>query len=192
MKKVMYYLPSIIFNLFETLIIFSIGRLLELKLIELFMILVLFSGIRISLGNALHYKSPIKCILWTTLVFTSLFLVFKVDLMIGIIITIFASFILTSKGNTKGSISDMFMWKGRSSKYEDIDEYIKYNSMNIKLIEFEEILKKQDNLLFLFYKYRFKERLTFSEISDKLKMNNSRISEKLENIALSIRVFCGI
>lgn len=192
MKKVMYYLPSIIFNLFETLIIFSIGRLLELKLIELFMILVLFSGIRISLGNALHYKSPIKCILWTTLVFTSLFLVFKVDFMIGIIITIFASFILTSKGNTKGSISDMFMWKGRSSKYEDIDEYIKYNSMNIKLIEFEEILKKQDNLLFLLYKYRFKERLTFSEISDKLKMNNSRISEKLENIALSIRVFCGI
>ena len=77
-------------------------------------------------------------------------------------------------------------------EYEDIDEYIKYNSMNIKLIEFEEILKKQDNLLFLLYKYRFKERLTFSEISDKLKMNNSRISEKLENIALSIRVFCGI
>lgn len=192
MKKVMYYLPSIIFNLIETLIIFLIGRLLELRLVELLIILVLFSGLRIKLGGALHYKSPKKCILWTTLVFTVLFLIFKVNPIIGIVITAFSSIILTDKGNTKGSINDMFMWKGKSSKYEDIDEYIKYNSMDVKLIEYEDILKKKDTVLFLLYKYRFKENLTFSEISEKLKMSNSRISEKLDNIALSIRVFCGI
>lgn len=192
MKKVMYYLPSIIFNLIETLIIFLIGRLLELRLVELLIILVLFSGLRMKLGGALHYKSPKKCILWTTLVFTVLFLIFKVNPIIGIVITAFSSIILTDKGNTKGSINDMFMWKGKSSKYEDIDEYIKYNSMDVKLIEYEDILKKKDTVLFLLYKYRFKEILTFSEISEKLKMSNSRISEKLDNIALSIRVFCGI
>ena len=192
MKKVMYYLPSIIFNLIETLIIFLIGRLLELRLVELLIILVLFSGLRMKLGGALHYKCPKKCILWTTLVFTVLFLIFKVNPIIGIVITAFSSIILTDKGNTKGSINDMFMWKGKSSKYEDIDEYIKYNSMDVKLIEYEDILKKKDTVLFLLYKYRFKENLTFSEISEKLKMSNSRISEKLDNIALSIRVFCGI
>ena len=192
MKKVMYYLPSIIFNLIETLIIFLIGRLLEIRLVELLIILVLFSGLRMKLGGALHYKSPKKCILWTTLVFTVLFLIFKVNPIIGIVITAFSSIILTDKGNTKGSINDMFMWKGKSSKYEDIDEYIKYNSMDVKLIEYEDILKKKDTVLFLLYKYRFKENLTFSEISEKLKMSNSRISEKLDNIALSIRVFCGI
>lgn len=192
MKKVMYYLPSIIFNLFETLIIFSIGRLLGIKLINLLIILVLFSGFRIKLGGAMHYKSPKKCILWTTLIFTFLFLVFKINFIIGIIITIFSSIILTNKGNIKGNITDMFMWKGKSSKYEDIDEYIKYNSMNIKLIEFEEVLQRKDNLLFLLYKYRFKENLTFSEMSEKLEMSNSRISEKLETIAFSIRVYCGI
>ena len=127
MKKVMYYLPSIIFNLIETLIIFLIGRLLELRLVELLIILVLFSGLRIKLGGALHYKSPKKCILWTTLVFTVLFLIFKVNPIIGIVITAFSSIILTDKANTKGSINDMFMWKGKSSKYEDIDEYIQIN-----------------------------------------------------------------
>lgn len=64
--------------------------------------------------------------------------------------------------------------------------------MDDKLLEFERKLKEQDNLLFLLYKYRFKENLTFAEISEKLDLENPRIVEKLNTIAFSIRIYCGI
>ena len=48
-------------------------------------------------------------------------------------------------------------------------------------------------LLFLIYKYRFIEKLSFSQISEKLNgMENVRIVEKLDQIALAIRISCGI
>ena len=60
-------------------------------------------------------------------------------------------------------------------------------------MEFEENLKRRDDLLFIVYKYRFKERLTFKEISERLDgMPNVRIAEMLNQIALAIRINCGI
>ena len=50
----------------------------------------------------------------------------------------------------------------------------------------------QHHLLFLLYKYRFKENYTFAEISERTGLENPRIAEKLEQIALSIRLYCGI
>ena len=41
----------------------------------------------------------------------------------------------------------MYLWKPKNeSKYGDIEEYIKYNTTNSKLIQFEENLKKTDDL----------------------------------------------
>ena len=93
----------------------------------------------------------------------------------------------------KSNIKDMYLWNNSESKYSDIEEYVKYNSCNTKLLEFEENLKRRDDLLFIIYKYRFKDNLTFKEISDKLDgMPNVRITEKLNQIALAIRINCGI
>lgn len=188
MKKILYYLPSIIFNVAEVSVIFLVGNLLKLRLEIMLLIFVTFVMIRITLGGALHYKSPYNCAIWSLLVFLSLFSLAHAGWIISIIMTIFCAFILT----TRGDINDSFMWKGRESKYKDIDEYIRYNSMNDELIEFERKLKKQDNLLFLIYKYKFKDHLTFSEMSEKLDLDNPRIAEKLEQIAFSIRIYCGI
>jgi hypothetical protein len=120
----------------------------------------------------------------------SLFVILKVDLILSILFAIFSAFIMTGKGN----INDMYLWKGKNeSKYNDIEEYVKYNSVNSNLLEFEENLKKRDNLLFLIYKYRFRDNLSFSQISNKLDgMENVRIVEKLDQIALAIRIHCGI
>ena len=77
--------------------------------------------------------------------------------------------------------------------YYDIEEYIKYNTTNSKLINFEYNLKRKDDLLYLIYKYRFIDSLSFSQISEKLNgMENARIVEKLDQIALAIRISCGI
>jgi hypothetical protein len=184
----MFNLPSIIFNLAEVLVIILTGKLLGLKLEIMLIIIGIFVMIRISIGGALHYKSPYKCSIWSLLIFLSLFVLTNVGFGVSIIMAIFCAFILTTKGN----INDAFMWKGKNTKYNDIEEYIKYNSMQTKLIEFEDKLKKQDNLTFLIYKYRFKDKMTFSEINERLEIENPRIVEKLEQIAFSFRIYFGI
>lgn len=188
MKKIMFSLPSIIFNLAEVGVIILAGKLLQLKLEVMLIIMSTFVMIRISIGGAMHYKSPYKCAIWSLLVFLSLFVLTNVGFGVSIIMAIFCAFILT----TRGDINDAFMWKGKDTKYADIEEYIKYNSMETKLIEYEEKLKNQDNLTFLIYKYRFKDKMTFSQISERLELENPRIVEKLNEIAFSFRIFFGI
>lgn len=188
MEKIKCYLPSIIFNVAEVLVIFLAGKLLGLKLEIMLVIFGLFVTIRISLGGAMHYKSPYKCAIWSLLIFLSLFVLTNVGFGVSIIMSIFCAFILT----TKGDIRDGLEWKGRNTKYNDIEEYIKYNSMSTKLIEYEEKLKDKDNLTYLIYKYRFKDKMTFSQISERLDLENPRIVEKLEQIAFSFRIFFGI
>jgi hypothetical protein len=187
MKKMLNF-KSIIFNLAEVGVILLAGKLLQLKLEIMLMIIVIFVMIRISIGGALHYKSPYKCVIWSLLVFLSLFVLTNVGIIVSIIMAIFCAFILT----TKGDINDAFMWKGTNTKYFDIEEYIKYNSMETKLIEYEDKLKEKDNLTYLIYKYRFKDKMTFSQISERLDLENPRIVEKLEQIAFSFRIFFGI
>ena len=188
MEKLKYYLPSIIFNLAEISVIILAGKLLGLKLEIMLIILSLFCIIRISLGGAMHYKSPYKCAVWSLLVFLSLFVLTNVGWLVSVIMAIFCAFVLT----TKGDIKDGLMWKGKETKYADIEEYIKYNSMETKLIEYENKLKDKDNLTYLIYKYRFKDKMTFAEISERLDLENPRIVEKLEQIAFSFRIFFGI
>lgn len=188
MDKIKLYLPSIIFNLAEVSIIFLAGKMMRLKLEIILLIFVTFVMIRISLGGAMHYKSPYKCAVWSLLIFLSLFVLTNVGLGVSIIMAIFCAFILT----TKGDITDGFQWKGKDTKYADIEEYIKYNSMQTKLIEYEEKLKNQDNLTYLIYKYRFKDKMTFAQISERLELENPRIVEKLNQIAFSFRIFFGI
>lgn len=188
MKKEMFNLPSIIFNLAEVGVIILAGKLLQLKLEVMLIILAVFVMIRISLGGALHYKSPYKCAIWSLLVFLSLFGLTNAGFGVSLVMAIFCAFILTTRGDYK----DGLMWKGKDTKYADIEEYIKYNSMETKLIEYEEKLRNQDNLTYLIYKYRFKDKMTFSQISERLDLENPRIVEKLEQIAFSFRIYFGI
>ena len=86
------------------------------------------------------------------------------------------------------------MWNnnGEPSKYQDIINFIKYNQLDDRLIEFENKLKNMDSVEYLVYKYRFKENRTFAEIREILDMENPRIVEKLDKIALAIRIYCRI
>jgi len=181
---------SLIFNIAETLLILLIGRLLNLPINFVLTIMLTFMLSRACFGEAMHFKTWYRCLVWSLLIMLSLFVVLKVDLVVSILFAIFSAFIMTGKGN----IDDMYLWKNANeSKYKDIQEYVKYNSTNSKLLDFEENLKRRDDLLYLIYKYRFRDNLTFSQISEKLDgMENVRIVEKLDQIALAIRVSCGI
>lgn len=188
MEKVKNIISTIIFNIAETALIFLVGMLLKLEIRDIILVMLCFMVSRGFFGKSLHFKTWYRCLVWSLLILLSLFLILKVDLVISILFTIFSAFIMTGRSN----INDMYLWKGTSTKYADIEEYIKYNSMNNTLLEFERKLKEQDGLLFLLYKYRFKDNLTFSEISERLDMDNPRIVEKLDKIAFSLRIYCGI
>ena len=135
-----------------------------------------------TFGKTLHYKSPYRCFVMTLAIFLSLFIVFQVNIYLSIVIAIFDGFLLTGKAN----IEDMFMWNGKTSKYQDIIDFVKYNPD--KMVDFENRLEKQDNLDYLIYKYRFKENLTFEKISELLDLDTPRISERQDKIALAIRM----
>lgn len=120
----------------------------------------------------------------------SLFVILKVDLTVSVLFAIFSAFIMTGKSN----INDLYLWNNGSenSKYKDVQEFIKYNEFDSKLIEFEDKIRERNSLEYLIYKYRFKDNKTFSEISDLLDMDNPRIVEHLDKIAFALRLYCGI
>lgn len=86
----------------------------------------------------------------------TLFMLFKVDLIVSIMFAIFSAFIMTGRSN----ITELYLWcnKNEPSKYQDIIDYIKYHPLDDKLITFEDKLEKVEPINFLIYKYRFKER----------------------------------
>ena len=188
MKKFWYKLPSIIFTVAETGVIVLTGRLLHIGYVEILLIIIAFGIVRIKVSKPMHYKKWYHCLVWTTLVFLSLFTVLKIDLKLSIVMSLFMAIILSSKGN----IEDAFMWKGKNTNYADIEEFIKYNEYDTRLIEFENKLKEQTGIEYLLYKYRFKQGLSYSQISEKLDIETPRIAEKLEKIAFAIRIYCRI
>jgi predicted XRE-type DNA-binding protein len=147
-----------------------------------------FTIIRLKVPKPMHYKKWYHCLIWTTLVFLSLFVLLKFDLKISIVMSLFMSLILSSKGN----IEDIFMWKGKNTNYADVEEFIKYNEYDTKLIEFENKLKDQQGIEYLIYKYRFKQKLSYSQIAEKLDIETPRIAEKIEKICFAIRIYCKI
>lgn len=188
MKKILYYLPSIIFNVIEVLVIFLIGTSLKLEFKMILLVFVLFAIVRIKLGGALHYKSPIKCAIWSSLIFASLFSIARLGIEITLPVVVFSAYILTSKGN----INDIFQWKN-DSNYVDIDEYIKYSvddKRKNKIKEFESRLKEEEPQLYDIYSLRFKEGYKHYQIQKMLDIPGSRLTEKLNRIATSFRIFC--
>ena len=190
MEKFRKILPSLIFNIAETIIIALMGILLKLPINYIILVMLTFMIARGLFGKSLHFKAWYRCLVWSALIMLSLFVLLKVDLVVSITFAIFAAFIMTGKSN----IYDMYLWKNydEPSKYQDIIDYIKYNELDDKLLEFESKIKRRNNLEYLIYKYRFKDGKTFNEMSELLDMDNPRIVEQLDKIAFAIRLYCGI
>lgn len=190
MKWLKKNLPSLIFNIGETVVIFLMGKALDLPISYILMVMLTFMISRGFFGRALHFKTWYRCLVWSALIMLSLFVLLGIDLKISIVFAVFSAFIMTGRSN----INDMYLWNnnGETSKYQDIKDFIKYNEFDDKLIEFETKLKDRDNLEYLIYKYRFKENRTFSEISELLDLDSPRIVEHLDRVAFALRLYCGI
>lgn len=179
---------NIIFNLAETALIFTIGRLLSVPVNVILIIMLLFFSTRLVCGQPKHYNKWYRCCVWSCLVFTSLYLVSNIDIYATTLLAIFTALISSGKAD----VNDIYMWKGTESKYQDILDYIKYNPLADDILEFEDKLKKSDNITYMLYKYRFKDLKSFSEISELLDIETNRITEYLDKIAFTMRLYCKI
>ena len=179
MDKKYWNLPSIIFNLVETLLLFGASYLLQIGIINTLITLLVFEVSRFYFKMPKHYKAWQQCLIWTLIIFTSLFVVARVDITVGILNTIFAAYILSGKAD----IGNMYMWcKGKPSKYQKLIDYIKYNGLNSELLELEDNLKKYDAQMYLVYKRRFRENKSFEDIREEFDLENPRINEILDKV----------
>ena len=192
MENKYWNIPSIIFNVIETLLLILGAYFLKLGVVNTLLIFLVFEISRFYFKMPKHYKQWQQCLVWTLIIFLSLFstlfMLLKIDLLVAIILTVFSGYILTDNAN----IFDVFMWSGKKTQYQDIIDYIKYNPLNTKIKEFEDKLQDQDNLSYLIYKYRFKDLLTFQQISEKLDIETNRITEIQDKVAFTFRIFIGI
>ena len=179
---------SLFFNILETIIIYMIGLIFKVSHNEIIVIMITFFFTRLLCGKPKHFATWYRCFVWSLLVSTSLFALTDLHIFVILLLSAFTGYLSTGKAD----INDMYMWKGKSSKNKDVEEYIKYHPLDDKLLEFENKLKQQDNLSYLLYKYRYKENLSFTEIADKIDLDTPRVSEQIDKIAFSLRIYCGI
>lgn len=198
-RKLEFFLSSLI-EFTEFTIMSLIGYfILNVELKNIFIILLTFFISRFAIKKPQHYKIVTyfdggwrRCVTWTTSLLLSMLLSSKIELLVGILFTIFSVFIISTKANIQ-DLTLGYKQRKEDGKYYDIEEYIKYNATKTELLNFEENLKRRSDLLYAIYKYRFIDKLSFKQISEKLNgMENVRIVEKLDQIALAIRITCGI
>lgn len=184
------FIGSLIFNIAETILIFLIGMSLDIPIKYILVIMLTFMISRGCFGKSLHFKTWYRCLVWSSLLLLSLFVLFHVDLIVSIMFAIFSAFIMTGKSN----VYELYLWNnaGAPSKYQDVIDFVKYNEFDDKLLEFEEKIKKRSNLEYLIYKYKFKEDKTFAEMFELLDIETPRIVEHLDKITFALRLYCGI
>lgn len=179
MKKFLYYLPSIIFNLLEIGVSILVGYLLNAKIEDMILIVLLFNLIRNMSKQPIHYKNPILCFIWTVLFYTSLFLVSKLGLKIYLICTIFSAMILTNKGNIFEVFKNSSQWGGNALNKEVFD-WVRFNPDNELLCKYEKDLFKKDKMKYYIFKYRFREFKTYDEIAELIGKDKQRISDEIK------------
>lgn len=188
--KIKRNIGSLIFNIIETIIIYLVGIICGVSSNYIILVMVGFFFVRMLCGNTKHYNKWYRCMIWSLLVFLSLCSLSDLPILVVIVLTAFTAYVTSGKAD----LGDMYMWKSNNepSKYQDIVDFIKYNPLSDAIYDFERKLERQDGLTYLVYKYRFKDNLSFSEISDKLDMPNVRIVEILDKVAFAMRINCKI
>lgn len=198
-STILYWLPSIIFNIVETIVIFGMGLMMNISIYIIIYILVVFQVVRHLIKKDKHYKNPFKCLLWTTLIFASIFLMAKVNMIICTAACIFAPYILSGQADIKKeTIEDsdskvgMYLWKQKNepSKYKLLEDYIKENKDTTEIKEFEELLDEIDNVDYKIYKLRFYEGKSLKYIAEEMEISSTaRVTEKLDEIQIILKIY---
>lgn len=197
MKNKLWNIPSIIFNLLETFLILLVGWMLNLNSKDIILIVVLFVSGRIFLKGAMHYKSWKKCLIWTLLLMTSLFILVKIDIYIAIYMTLFSAYIVTERANVK----DGYMYYKdvrREGKYREMERFVEDNINSQEVKKFEDKLRKINTIykdrykkdFYCVYELKFKEGKSFEEIKQRTNISdNHELTKILDIIFITFNMY---
>ena len=174
MDKLKKILPTLIFNIVETLVIFMCGIALNLEIKYVLTIMLTFMISRGFFGKALHFKTWYRCLIWSTFIMLSLFVLLKVDLILSILFAIFSAFIMTGKSNIK----DMYMWTGKVSKYDALKDFVAVSPNHPILLEHEAYWRKNYPIRYEIFKMYFRENKTYQEIANIKGFDDNTITKK--------------
>lgn len=161
MNKLKKSLPTLIFNIVETLIIFMCGLALNLEIKYILMIMLTFMISRGFFGKALHFKTWYRCLIWSSFIMLSLFVLLKVDLVVSVMFAVFSAFIMTGKSN----ICDMYLWTGKVSKYDALKNFVAISPNHPILLEHEEYWRKNYPMRYEIFQLYFRENQTYEYIA---------------------------
>lgn len=174
MDKLKKILPTLIFNIVETLVIFMCGIALNLEIKYVLTIMLTFMISRGFFGKALHFKTWYRCLIWSTFIMLSLFVLLKVDLILSILFAIFSAFVMTGKSNIK----DMYMWTGKVSKYDALKDFVAISPNHPILLEHEEYWRRNYPIRYEIFKMYFRENKTYQEIANIKGFDDNTITKK--------------
>lgn len=178
-KEVLIFIRILAFNIVETITIFMIGLALKIDYNYIIALMIIFFLTRAVTGKvfnekAKHYKKAYQCFIWSTLVFTSVYVITDLHIYVTILLTIFTGFIVTGKAD----INDMFMWKGSKSKYEALIKVVSLSPNNSIILEHEEYWRKNYPMRFEIFRLYFRERETYDEIVEELDLPDNKLIQK--------------
>ena len=175
---------SLLFNLFP----FSlIGLIICILQIPLYLI------VRGNMKEPIHANGLNICFVLTILFYILLFINIKVMMLVidlplvilssGLlnVLGCYATSTLPNKMENKGKLFFGYK-KHNESKYQKLIDYVKFNGIDINLIEAEENLKRLYSQMYLFYKRKFREDKTFKEITEEFEVDNPRVVETLDKV----------
>lgn len=160
MNKKYWNVASIIFNLIETLLLILSGYYLKVSIRDMLIIFFTFQISRRYFKLPKHYKAWQKCLIWTLLIFTSLFVVARVDITVGVMCAIFTAYILSGKSDIK----DMYMWSGKASKYDPLRDFVGISPNNPIILDYENYWRVNYPLRYEIFRYFYRERKSYEEI----------------------------
>ena len=174
MEKYKRIISTLIFNIAETILIFLVGRMLGLEKNNIIIVMLCFMISRGCLGQSLHFKTFYRCLVWSLLILLSLFLILKIDLKISILFTIFSAFIMTVRSNIK----DMYLWSGKTSKYDALKDFISVSPNNSIILEHEEYWRKNYPIRYDIFRLYFRENKTYQEIAEIKGFDDNTITKR--------------
>lgn len=174
MERIKNIITTIIFNVAETILIFLVGILLKLEVNNIIMVMLCFMISRGFFGKSLHFKTWYRCLIWSLLIVLSLFLILRIDLKLSILFTIFSAFIMTGKSNIK----DMYLWTGKSSKYDALKDFIAMSPNHPIVLEHEQYWIKNYPIRYEIFKLYFRENKTYQEIAELKGFDDNTITKK--------------
>lgn len=168
------FIQSLIFNIAETALIVLIGIWLKVPINYIAVLILSFAICRGYLGNAVHFKNWYRCLIWSSLILFSLFVIFNVDLVISIAFAIFSGFILTGKADLK----DMYLWTGKTSKYDALKNFIAISPNHPIVLEHEEYWRKNYPIRYEIFKLYFRENQTYECIAKLKGFDDNTITKR--------------